>query len=330
MIRRMDWRLLFFISFILLAGSFVFSLINGASLVDVEVVKDALFHYNGADQQQAIIRDVRLPRTLAAMVIGCCLAVAGALMQGMTRNLLADSGLLGINAGAAFSTALVFAFFSKKTYLLISGFAFFGAALATGLIFLVLHFSKGGMSPIRVVLAGTAINSLLVSLSQCIALYFNLSQDLAYWFFGGTANVSWNQLRIILPFFAISILGSILISGDITLLSFGDETAIGLGKNPNRIRSFTMVIVLFLAGTAVSLVGSVSFVGLMVPHFVRKIAGQDYRWIVPFSGIFGAVFVTIADVLARLVNPPFETSFGILISLIGVPFLLYLVWREES
>lgn len=330
MLKRVGTKWLILGALLLLAGTATLSLMLGAATIHWSTVVQAFTNFDAANQQQLIIRDIRLPRTLAAMIVGCCFSVAGAMMQGTTRNFLADSGLLGINAGASLSLALTFALFSSSSYLLISLFSFVGAALATGLVFLVNRYSKGTASPIRLVLAGTAINSLLAALSQCIALYFNLSQDLAFWFVGGAANVTWVQLQIILPFFLVALLGGILLSPNITMLSMGDETAISLGKNPSRIRGITMVIVLFLAGIAVSLVGSVSFIGLIVPHFVRRLIGYDYRFVIPFVAVFGAIFVTVADVAARLVNPPFETPFGILVAIIGVPFLLYLVWREEA
>ncbi|WP_265456888.1 FecCD family ABC transporter permease [Enterococcus sp. HY326] len=329
MSRRINWRLLLFFSLMLMVVVFLISLRFGASQVNTTTIVKSFLNFDSGIQQELIIRDIRLPRTLAAFLVGTCLAVAGAMMQGATRNLLADSGLLGINAGAALSMALVFAFFSRSNYLVISLAAFFGAALATGLVYLVTRYAKGGMSPLRLILAGTAINSLLTSLSQAISLSFNLSQDLAFWFVGGAANVTWAQLKIVGPIFFVALIASFFIAPSITLLSMGDETAISLGKNPSRIRGLTMVVVLFLAGIAVSLVGSVSFIGLIVPHFVRSLVGYDYRLVIPFSAIFGGLLVTIADVCARMVNPPFETPFGILVALIGVPFLLYLVWRES-
>ena len=176
----------------------------------------------------------------------------------------------------------------------------------------------------RLVLAGAAVTALLAALSEGIAIHFHIGQDLAFWTAGGVSGTTWFNLKILTPFVLAGLIGSIWLSKSITLLSLGEEVAVGLGQRTGVVKLMGMIIVLVLAGTAVSVVGSVGFVGLIVPHMVRFIVGNDYRWIIPNSIILGALLVVLADAAARSINPPHETPIGALIALIGVPFFLYL------
>lgn len=304
---------------------FYFSLTNGAVTISRQTVWEALFQFDPQNQTQQIIRNLRLPRVLAAFLIGGAFAVSGALMQAVTKNPLADSGLLGINSGASLGLALSFVFFPTHEATAVL-FSFFGALGAAGFIFLLTRFSTVGLSPVRLVLAGVAISSLFSALSQSLSLFFDLQQDIAFWFIGGVAAITWSRFFNLLPFFVVAIIGSIFLSAQLNVLTLGDETAIGLGKNPSFIRGFALVLVVLLAGTAVSLVGPISFIGLMVPHVARYFS-ESYRKIVPLSILMGGFLVMLADFCARLINPPFETPFGLLIAAIGVPFLLYKVRR---
>lgn len=245
-------------------------------------------------------------------------------MQGMTRNPLADSGLLGLNAGAAFMLAICFAFFPGLPYMYIILFSFLGAAVGAGLVYGVGSLAKGGLTPMRLVLAGAAVSALLAALSEGIAIHFRIGQDLAFWYAGGVSGTKWEHLQIMTPWIVVAIAGAIVLSKSITLLSLGDEVAIGLGQRTGVIKFFGALIVLVLAGAAVSVVGAVGFVGLIVPHLTRFLVGNDYRWIVPCSAILGSLLVVLADFAARMVNPPYETPIGALIALLGVPFFLYL------
>lgn len=284
----------------------------------------SLTAFDKNDQGQQILRNIRLPRVLASFLIGAAFAVSGAMMQGVTRNPLADSGLLGINGGASLGLVLAFILFPQRPVLLTALCAFGGALLATVIIFLMIRVGRGGMMGTTLVLAGVAIGSFFSSISQALSLVFDLRQDLAFWYVGGVANVSWQQLQLVAPFLLAALAGSLLLGNSLNALVLGDQTAIALGKNPLLIRTIVMV----LAGIAVSLVGSVSFIGLMVPHVFRGIVGENYRRLLPLTIIGGGGLVMLADLLARTVNPPFETPFGLVIAIIGVPFLLWQVRRN--
>ncbi|HEY9570856.1 MAG TPA: iron ABC transporter permease, partial [Metalysinibacillus sp.] len=173
-----------------------------------------------------------------------------------------------------------------------------------------------------------AVSALFGALSEGIALHFRIGQDLAFWYAGGVSGTRWSQLFIMMPVVILAVLGAIALSKSITLLSLGDDIATGLGQKTARIKLFGMLLVLVLAGSAVSVVGPVGFVGLIIPHLTRYIVGVDYRYIIPCSAILGALLVLWADFIARMINPPYETPIGALIALIGVPFFLYLARKE--
>lgn len=301
----------------------------GAADIKLSVVWDAIFHFNPELTQHQIIQDLRFPRVLGGAIVGACFAVAGAIMQGMTRNPLADSGLLGLNSGAGFALALCFAFAPGLPFLYLIMFSFVGASLGAGLVYGVGSFAKGGLSPIRLVLAGAAVSALLSALSEGIQLYFRIGQDLAFWYAGGVAGTTWLQLKIMFPWVGGAIVGAIILSPSITLLSLGDDIAAGLGQRTKLVKLLGAIIVLILAGSAVSVVGVVGFVGLIIPHLTRMLVGVDYRWIIPCSAVLGSLLVMLADLTARIINPPYETPIGALIALIGVPFFLYLARKER-
>lgn len=312
-----------------LAFLMVFSITRGAAEIPLSMVWNALFHFDGGNTNHLIIVDLRLPRVIASALVGASFAVAGAIMQGTTRNPMADSGLLGINAGAGFALSICFAFFPSMGYMKIILFSFLGAAMGTLMVNGIASMNRGGTSPMRLILAGIAVSALLSALSQGIALYFDLAQDVMFWTAGGVAGSNWEQIKIMAPWIFFSLLGAVALSRSISLLSLGENAAKGLGLNTGIVHVLCSVIVLVLAGASVSVVGSVGFVGLVIPHLARLLVGVDYRLIIPSSAVLGAILVVLADLGARTINPPFETPLGALIALVGVPFFLYLARRQR-
>ncbi|WP_370741273.1 FecCD family ABC transporter permease [Longirhabdus pacifica] len=305
------------------------SIAVGAADINLVTVWNAIFHFDANMVQHDVIRELRIPRSLADIVVGASFAVAGAVMQGMTRNPLADSGLLGINAGAVFMISICFAFLPQASYSTLMMFSFIGAAFATTLVYGSSALSKGGATPVRLVLAGAAVTALLTALSEGIAIQFRLSQDIAYWFAAGVAGVNMDQLTMVVPWVIVAFVGAMMLSRSITLLSMGDEVATGLGQRTGMIKLLGSIIVLLLAGTAVSLAGPIMFVGLVIPHIARFIVGVDYRWIIPCSAILGALLMLFADIGARMINPPYETPISALFALIGVPFFLFVARKQR-
>ncbi|GGF75994.1 ferrichrome ABC transporter permease [Paenibacillus albidus] len=301
----------------------------GAADIKLSVVWTAIFHFNPEITEHQIIMDLRLPRVLGGVMVGASFAVAGAIMQGMTRNPLADSGLMGINAGAGFALALCFAFFPGLSFMYLIFYAFLGAGGGAAIVYGIGSMAKGGLTPTRLVLAGAALSLLLQALSEGVALYFNIGQDLAFWYAGGVAGTKWVQLKIMLPWVGGAIIGGIILSRSITMLSLGEDIAKGLGQRVGLVKLAGALIVLVLAGSSVAVVGSVGFIGLIIPHLTRYLVGVDYRWIIPCSAILGSLLAVFADLTARMINPPHETPLGAIIALIGVPFFLYLARKEK-
>lgn len=301
----------------------------GAADMSLSTAWEAIFRFNPDMTEHQIIRSLRGPRTIADIIVGCSLAVCGAIMQGTTRNPLADSGLMGISSGATFAMALCMAFLPARTYGQTMLFAFLGAAVTTGMTYFIAAMGKKGMTPQRLVLAGISISMLFGAFSQYISIKYHLGQALAYWTAGGTAGAKWNELMMITPFFLVGLLMSIALSPSITMLSLGEDVAIGLGLKIARVKAISTLIVLILTGLSVVVVGPISFVGLITPHIVRNIVGVDYRYIIPASALYGSLLTVTADLIGRLINKPYETPIGIIFSIIGVPYFLYLARKQR-
>ncbi len=306
-----------------------FSVTRGASDISMPTVFDALFKFNSQNKHHLIIHDIRLPRVIASALVGAALAVAGAVMQGVTRNPLADSGLMGLNAGAGFALAVSFAFFPSLSYLQTILVCFVGAASGAAMVMGVASLRRGGVTPMRLILAGAAVSALLTALSQGIALCFDVTQDIMFWTVGGVSASNWDQVAIMTPFILGALVCAIAVSRRISLVSLGEEVAKGLGANIKLVNALCSVIVVMLAGISVSVVGAVGFMGLIIPHIVRFAVGADYRLIVPTSAVLGSLLMVTADLAARTMNPPVEIPIGALIAIIGVPFFLYLARRQR-
>ncbi|KXY27681.1 ferrichrome ABC transporter permease [Bacillus cereus] len=312
------------LTIICLIGAIFLAVAFGAKDIHLQTVWAAVFDYNPKLTQHQIIYELRLPRVIGAAVVGAAFAVAGAVMQGVTRNPLADAGVLGINAGAMFVVALSFAFFPHMPYSYLMIVSFIGAVLSTVLIFIIGSATSGGLTPMRLTIAGAVMAALLHSLSSGVAIYYDLSQDLAFWYAGGVAGVKWEHLKFLVPIILITIVFATALGRSISLISMGDDVATNLGVKTNRTRILGMIMVVILAGVSVSAVGSIGFVGLVIPHIARKLVGVNYRLIIPMSALLGAMLLVLADLGARTVNPPKELAIGIMVTLIGVPFFLYI------
>lgn len=302
-----------------------FSLFFGSTVVPPDQVLAALLHPDMANQQQVVIAELRLPRTLGCMLVGAALAVAGAIMQGVTRNPLADSGLLGINAGGAFALALCLALLPGMSFTGVALCSFVGASVAMLVVYGVASARRRSPDPVSLVLAGCAVGLFLTALSQAVAIFFNIGYDLAFWSAGGVAGIRMEQLTYAAPLMVVALAVSWVLGKHVSILSMGDEVATGLGVNVGRSRLACLVVVLVLAGTSVALAGPIAFVGLMVPHVVRVFVGSDYRAIVPASMVTGAVFMLVADVISRTLNAPSETPIGLIFAVVGVPFFIWCV-----
>ncbi|WP_126428317.1 FecCD family ABC transporter permease [Brevibacillus marinus] len=272
-----------------------------------------------------MLREIRLPRVTAAVFVGAALGVSGAVMQGLTRNPLADPGLLGLTAGANAALALTLALIPSANYFALMIACFLGAAIGALLVIGIGMMKKNGFSPLRLVLAGAAVSAFLYAVSEGIALRYKISKEASMWTAGGLIGTTWSQLQPIVPLIILSICIAFLLSRQLTLLSLNEELAIGLGQKITQIKFALMIVIILLAGASVALVGNLAFVGLMIPHIARVFVGTDYRYILPMSAVLGATFLLAADTLGRTLNAPFETPVAAIVSVLGLPFFLFIV-----
>ncbi|MGI8314038.1 FecCD family ABC transporter permease [Halobacillus mangrovi] len=272
-----------------------------------------------------LIKEIRLPREIGAVVVGAALAVSGAIMQGLTKNPLADPGLLGLTSGANMALAVALAIIPGANYFWITIACFIGAAAGAVLVIGIGSIKRGGFSPFRIVLAGAAVSAFLTAIGEFIGLYFKVSKDITMWTAGGLIGTTWSQLQIVIPFVVIGTLLALFLSKQLTVLSLNEELAIGLGQKVLLIKICLFVSVIILAGAAVALVGNMVFIGLMIPHIVRALAGTDYRFILPMSVFTGGTFLLLADTVGRTINAPYETPVAAIVAMLGLPFFLLIV-----
>jgi iron complex transport system permease protein len=308
---------------ILLAVTVTISLCVGAANTSIQDVYEAVVGQSGG-KHYTILREIRFPRIIAAIFVGSALAVAGAIMQGVTRNPLADPGLLGLTAGANAVLALTMAFIPNASYIMLIFACFVGAGIGMMIVYGIGASTKNGFSPLKLVLAGAAVSALLQAIADGTGILFQISKDVSMWTSGGLIGTTWQAL-IIVPFILIGLVVAFIFSRQLTILSLNEEVAVGLGQNTTVIKGIMMFVVVVLAGSAVALVGNLAFVGLMVPHIVRAIVGTDYRFVLPMSAIIGGWFMVTADFAGRMINAPYETPVVAIISIIGLPFFLLLV-----
>lgn len=303
---------------------FVIAMIFGAADTTIKDVWFALTT-NASGDKLSIIREIRLPREVAAIFVGAALAVSGAIMQGMTRNPLADPGLLGLSAGANAALAITIALIPSANYFGTMVACFIGASIGALLVFGIGAMKRGGFSPLRIVLAGSAVSAFLYAIAEGIGIYFKISKDVSMWTAGGTIGTTWGQLYVIVPFIVLGILTSFLLSRQLTILSLNEEIAVGLGQKITQIKTILFIVIILLAGASVALVGNMAFIGLMIPHMVRAFVGKDYRYVLPMSAVVGATFMLFADTLGRTIHSPFETPVVAIVAMLGLPFFLVIV-----
>lgn len=315
--------LMFVLGLLLLFVSFVASLSVGAYQIDFFDVIRYLFAHDGSEAA-AIVHSIRLPRAIVGIMVGACLAMAGAMMQAITNNPLASPQIFGINAGASLMVVIVVVLFPDFSPVTMVYFAFMGAAFG-GCIVYYMASTGGGMSPVKLALSGITIHMFLSSIIEGIVIFNETStEDVLFWLAGGIDGRDWTDAQILTPWFVIGFIFALGISRSLTILSLGNDIAQGLGQKIVMIRITASVLVIVLAGASVAIAGPIGFVGLMVPHIARKLVGSDYRIILPASGLFGGVLLNISDVLSRFISFPSESPVGIVTALIGAPFFLYL------
>ncbi|WP_083602732.1 iron chelate uptake ABC transporter family permease subunit [Vibrio spartinae] len=291
---------------------------------------DAFFSSQPPGIAETVIVEIRLPRVIEAILVGAGLAVAGLLMQTLTRNPLASPSLFGVNAGAALGVALTSTLFLQQAYLSQPIAAIVGGALAWTIVVVLGGAWRTGAERKQLVLAGIAVSALCAAMTKALVILVeDQATGVMTWLAGSFASVSWQQVVLSWPPLLLALLMAWALAPKLNLFALGDERVQSLGVRLTWIRAFTGLLVFIIVGVCVSAVGSIAFVGLIVPHMARKLFGYDLRWLVPGTALVGAMLTLSADMLSRWVIFPSETPAGAVLALMGAPCFIYLVRKER-
>jgi iron complex transport system permease protein len=314
--------------FVLMIGMFL-AISLGTSHIGISEIWHSIFNYS-EKLDIVLIRDVRIPRALSVLLTGGILGVTGAMIQGVTRNPIAEPSLLGVSQGATLVVAIFYAIqvSINTTNVMIASLI---GAVFSGIIVIGFMSKKANNSSItKVLLAGTAMSTFFISLTTIVGLLSSKSQLIAFWVAGGFRNATWADTRLVAVVGILGLIIAILLSKKINILSLGDDVAISLGENPERIRLWALLVMIPMCAAAVAVGKNIGFVGLIVPQIVRKVLGEDYRKVIPSSFLLGAVLLTFSDIAARMIYNPYETPIGVFTALIGVPFFITVARKEKG
>ncbi|MED0680564.1 FecCD family ABC transporter permease [Aneurinibacillus thermoaerophilus] len=311
------------IGFVCIVMAMYTSIVFGVIDTNWKTVVDAYTHFNGTNEH-IVIKEVRVPRAFIALAVGTCLGISGVLIQALTRNPLADVGILGINAGASLFIVIAVAFFSFSTLASLTWVGFFGAAASGLFVYFLGSLGRDGATPLKLTLAGAAIYALCSSLTQGVLLFRESAiEEVLFWLEGSVAGRKLDVLVSVLPYMIVAIIGSLLIAKPINTLMLGEDVAKGVGQRTALVKAIMGILLVMLAGSSIAAAGPISFVGLIIPHIARFLVGIDTRWMVLYSAQLGAILLLIADILARFVAIPKELPIGVITALLGVPFFIY-------
>lgn len=303
-----------------------FSITLGARSVTLGTIWDAFTDRDVTDASQAVIRDMRVPRTLLGLLVGAALGLGGAILQGATRNPLADPGIMGINAGASAFIVTGIMIFGTQAPLVYVWFAFLGAAIATALVYGLASFGPEGATPVKLALAGAAVSAGLYSVTTAVVMT-NLQalNELRFWQVGSLAGRYWNIFEVVVWFIVPALVVAMLTGRLLNGLALGEDMATALGQRVRLSRFVLFATVAVLCGAATAGCGPIVFVGLIVPHIARAICGPDYRWILAYSLVLSPIVLLVADIIGRVVVSPGELQVGVVLGVLGAPAFIALV-----
>ncbi|WP_406050161.1 FecCD family ABC transporter permease [Kribbella sp. NBC_00889] len=306
------------------------SIAVGSKQIPFPTVIDALRHYNEANTDQVIVRSLRVPRTVLGLLVGAALGLSGALMQGVTRNPLADPGILGVNGGAALFVVGGIYWFGLSSLTAYVWLAFVGAAVASVVVYLLGSLGREGVTPVKLALAGAALTAMLGSLTTALLIGdVDTFDQFRFWSVGSLAGRGSDIAGQVAPFILIGIVLALVSGRVLNALSLGDDVAKSLGQRVGLARLFVAVIVVLLCGAATAAAGPIGFIGLTIPHVARLVTGPDYRWILAYSMLLAPILLLAADIVGRIVARPGELQVGIVTAVIGAPFFIILVRRRK-
>ena len=312
------------ISIVVLLICIGLSIILGYTDTNIKTAIQAFQHFDGSNEH-IIIQDVRLPRALIAAAIGSSLAIAGALMQALMKNPLASPDIIGLNAGAGFFIVVAMMVFSVNSLHAFTWIAFAGAASAAFIIYFFSGTGGKGLTPMRLTLAGAAIAALFSSLTQGLLVMDESALDQAlFWLAGSVQGRELEILLSVLPYLVVATIIAFLSAQKINILIMGEDVAKGLGQQTGVIKLMIAISFVLLAGGSVAVAGPIGFIGIIVPHIVRSLVGNDYRWVLPYCSVIGGILLLLADIGARYIIMPEEVPVGVMTAFIGTPFFIYI------
>lgn len=316
------------VALLVLAGLCMASVAFGVRAVSIDDIVAGV--EGNVDSVGAAAVLTRLPRTVLAILVGAALALAGTAMQAVTRNPLADPGILGVSGGAALAVVICLALFGVQGPYALMGAAILGAAAAAVFVYAIGSLGRGGATPLKLALAGAASAAAFASLVSAILLpRVDLMEPFRFWQIGGVGGATWDRIVVVAPALALGALVCVVCARGMNSLALGDDLATGLGERVLRTRLIASAGAVILCGAATAVAGPIAFVGLVVPHLCRLLVGTDHRWLLPFSAVVGASLLVAADVVGRVIARPEEIEVGIITALIGAPVFIWIVRRQK-
>lgn len=310
------------------AVSFLSSIAFGQIPISFRTIVDAFLDFDKNSTEHIIITTTRITRAVIATVIGVSLSIAGALMQALTKNHLASPSIFGINSGSVFFIVLSMSLFSISSLKHYMWVGFLGAGVSAIMVYFLGSLGRDGLSPVKIVLSGAAITALFLSLTQGLLIINGQNlEGVLFWLAGSIAGRTMDMLKPILPFIVGGWIMALFLGHPVNILTSGEDIAKGLGQRTVLVKTLMAVAIIFLAGGSVAVGGSIGFIGLIVPHIVRGLVGNDHKWIIPYCGLFGASLLLLADIVSRFIIMPQEVPIGVMTALIGTPFFISIARR---
>ncbi|MBU8730919.1 iron ABC transporter permease [Cytobacillus oceanisediminis] len=316
-----------FAAMLLLLVLMSFSIVYGYTDTTWKMALEAFTQFDGTNEH-IIIQSVRLPRALIAAAVGASLAIAGVLLQTLTKNPLAAPEIFGINAGAGFAVVITVTLFSISNLQVFTWVSFLGAAVSFIFVYIIGSIGREGLTPMKLTLAGAAMSAMFASMTQgFLVINETALEQVLFWLAGSVSGRKLDTLAAVFPYLLAGWIFSLIIAGKLNVLSMGEDVAKGLGLKTGLLKLGAGIVIVLLSGGAVAVAGPIGFLGIVIPHLTRAVVGIDHRWVIPYAGLFGGMLLLVADIASRYIIMPQEVPVGVMTAVIGTPFFVYIARR---
>lgn len=316
-----------FAAMLLLLVLMSFSIVYGYTDTTWKMALEAVTQFDGTNEH-IIIQSVRLPRALIAAAVGASLAIAGVLLQTLTKNPLAAPEIFGINAGAGFAVVITVTLFSISNLQVFTWVSFLGAAVSFIFVYIIGSIGREGLTPMKLTLAGAAMSAMFASMTQgFLVINETALEQVLFWLAGSVSGRKLDTLAAVFPYLLAGWIFSLIIAGKLNVLSMGEDVAKGLGLKTGLLKLGAGIVIVLLSGGAVAVAGPIGFLGIVIPHLTRAVVGIDHRWVIPYAGLFGGMLLLVADIASRYIIMPQEVPVGVMTAVIGTPFFVYIARR---